>query len=136
MMVDETSRFAGQTLRNETITRRRYSRLNDWHPIDMVDLKKLIGIIYLMGIHSLPALKDYWSTDVLYNTSIFKNVMPRHRYPKNILKFWHFSDNEAEHTGRLYKVDQILKYFNVRMATVYLAEQHLALDESMVLWRG
>ena len=41
MMVDETNRFAEQTLCNETITQRMYSRLNDWYPIDMVDLSLL-----------------------------------------------------------------------------------------------
>ena len=85
-------------------TRSRYSRLNDWkNTIYAIEMKRFLGIIYLIGIHSLPELTQYWSNDFLYKTTAFSAIMSRDRF-HNILKCWHFSDNDAEYTNRLYKV--------------------------------
>ena len=135
MMVNETNLFAEQRLADMSMTRRKYSRLNKWHPMDIIEMKRFVGILYLMGIHLLPCLKDYWSNDVLYKTFIFQKLMSRNRF-QNILKFWHFSDNENATTSRLYKVEPMIQCSNEKMSTIYVPNEHLPLDESVVLWRG
>ena len=46
-----------------------------------------------MGIHFLPEINFYWSTDELYNAPIYGESMCRDRF-KQILRFWHFNDND------------------------------------------
>ena len=87
-----------------------------------------------MGIHSLPALTNYWSRNVLYHAEIFNLIMSRNRF-QNILKFWHFRDNELDRTSMLYKVNP-LTIFQRKNVEHLCPDEHLSLDESMVLWRG
>ena len=85
-MAEEANPFTQQILANAS-TRSRDSRLNDWkNPIDAIEMKKILGIIYLMGIHSFPELTQYWSKDFLYKTTAFSAIMSRNRF-QNIFKF-------------------------------------------------
>ena len=62
--------------------------------------------------------------------------MSRNRY-QDILKFRHFADNEnPHHSGRLYKIQPILDYFDAKMRSTYIPNSDLSLEESMILWRG
>ena len=54
--------------RNQTFRKLKYanklkpvSRINDWDDVDIKEIKIYIGIVLLMGLHSLPTLQDYLS---------------------------------------------------------------------------
>ena len=46
----------------------------------------------LMGLHTLPALENYWSTNYYLGTPNIVAKFPRDRF-KNILRELHFNDN-------------------------------------------
>lgn len=43
---------------------------------------------------------------------------------------------ELRSDDRLFKIRMVLNYFNNKMSEVYYPGKHLALDESMILWKG
>jgi hypothetical protein len=61
--------------------------------------------------------------------------MSRNRFML-ILRNLHFFDNENHDNNRLNKIEPLIKYFNNKMSDIYEASENLALDESMVLFRG
>ena len=132
MLVVETNRYA-----NQEIDRRRplqpNSRYKSWQPIDAVEMKKFIGILYLMGIVRLPTIELYWSRDVLYRFNGFCSVMSRNRF-QEILRFWHFADNNIE-VSRLDKVMPLVDQLNLKIEEIYHPRRDLSIDESMMLWR-
>lgn len=52
------------------------------------------------------------------------------------LHFCNNSESNSKNRSRIYKVEEILNYFNNRMNEIYEPSKNLSLDESMVLWRG
>lgn len=50
------------------------------------------------------------------------------------LRALHFSHSES--SNRLNKIENIVNYFNKKMKEVYEQSKNLALDESIVLFRG
>lgn len=67
-----------------------------------------------MGIHQIPDLDCYWSSDPALNVPVVSNVMPCKRY-KKINKVLHLNDNStALHTGtpaydKLHKVRPLVE---------------------------
>lgn len=47
-----------------------------------------------------------------------------------------FTASVPQSTSRTEKVDEIVNYFNTKMASIYSTAKQLSLDEAMVLWRG
>ena len=133
LMTAETNRYAEQEIDRHRPLRRN-SRYKSWKPVDSVEMKKFIGILYLMGIVRLPTIELYWSRDVLYRFNGFTSVMSRNRF-QEILRFWHFSNNEEE-VSRLGKVMPLIDHLNNKMKEIYQPERGLSIDESMMLWRG
>jgi len=53
-----------------------------------------------------------------------------------LLRNLHFTDSEYNVNNRLNKIEPIVTYFNNKMTEIYEPSENLALDESMVLFRG
>ena len=94
----------------------------------------------LMGINTLPAISDHWSTDVLFHNPVFKSVMSRNRY-QIISKFLHFADNSkynANDPNRdgLYKVRPLQNYLVAKFQEVYYPSKSVSIDEQLLLHKG
>lgn len=115
------------------------SRITDWKPLTVSTLKTFLGLWLHMGNIQLNRLQDYWKTDELYNLSCFRNNMSRNRFLA-ILRCLHFSKiperGDPEYGDRLCRIRWLQNYFNERIDEIYYPNKELALDESMVLWRG
>lgn len=134
LMVTETNRNAEQTLANRRLSRR--SRLRNWKETDAVEMRKFLGLIIWMGLSSCPRISDYWSTSILYKNSVAPNVMSRNRF-QLLLRFWHFNDNQnPEEPGRLSKIAPLINLLNKVFKNLKTAEEELAIDETMVPFRG
>lgn len=133
-MVEETNRYATQEI-NRNRPLRRNSRLNAWHPTTVEEMKVFLGLLLQMGPVNLPTLEHYWREENLYKTTLWRDKMSRNRF-QNILRFWHFNNNELPAHGRLDKIDVLLKHLNETMQRIYVPYESLSIDESMVLWRG
>ena len=101
LMVLETNLYDAQEIERHRPLRRN-SRYKAWIKVDAEEMKKFIGILYLMGLVRLPTIEHYWNRDVMYNFEGCKNAMSRNRF-QLILRFWHFANNEEE-TTRLDKI--------------------------------
>ena len=53
--------------------------LDKWQPVTSPEIKRFIGILFLMGIIYKPQIPKYWSANALYNTPIFPEVKNRNR---------------------------------------------------------
>ena len=77
-------------------------------PLDLIDLRKFIGIQLLMGINRLYDERDHWCSDELINTPAIQKAMSRKRYFE-IKRFLHFFDESSvDKTDSLYKVRLLL----------------------------
>lgn len=111
------------------------SRINNWKPLTVPELKTWLGLILHMGTIRLSRVNDYWKTDPLFDLSIFRKTMTRDRFLL-ILRCIHFSDNKRQSDDRLKKVNILLDWFNNQMLRLYYPGKDLSLDEGMILWRG
>lgn len=139
LLVRETNRYAEQKLiigiTNETIARN--SILANWTDTNRQEMLKFLGIVIWMGLDQKPRLKDYWSTNFIYKTSIHTVTrMSRCRF-EALLSCLHFSDNEACPEGnRLFKLESLLNICNKNFQAALTPGQYVCIDESMVPFRG
>lgn len=134
LMVNETNSNADSVISKLRLSRR--SRLKNWKPTNPDEMKKFLGLLMWMGLVPLPKITDYWSNNTLYKNEVARNVMSRNRF-QLILRFWHFNSNEnLQRDGRLGKILPLITKLNDLFSSNKDAEQVLAVDESMVPFRG
>ena len=51
-----------------------------WTPITGNELAAFLAIFIAMGINSLPAIDDYWSSDPIMGNEWIKSIMVRNRF--------------------------------------------------------
>jgi len=104
-------------------------------------MKLFIGITMLMGVVRKPTLDMYWSKSSLFETPAFGSLLTRNRYCL-ILKFLHFSDNDAMPAktdpsyDRLYKIRAVYDLLSSAYMEAYTPGQHVCIDEGMIRWFG
>ena len=142
LFVRETNRYAGQYMAQHKDSMKEHSYAQQWKPTDANEMKTFLGLIFLMGVVYKPRLSMYWSTDELYSTPIFSQVMTRDRFLV-LLKFWHFADNmdpsydvRDPNRDKLHKVRPLIDMMRSRCKRVYAPGKYLSVDESLVLFKG
>ena len=78
-LVSKTNEYANRVINANRPLRHR-STWNSWTDVNVPDIKKFIGVIFSMGILSLPSYKEYWSKDLLYKNEHFPTIMSRERF--------------------------------------------------------
>ena len=109
-------------------------------PVDYVEMKKFLGLTFLMDIVKLSTVNLYWFWEELYHHWIFSRSMTQNRF-QIIMKFLHSNDNHVydpngENRDRLNKVWLLLEMIQERMRKVYTPGQHLSIDKLLVLYKG
>lgn len=139
ILVEQTNLYATQHKRkNPNLP--PHSRANEWFDTTRAEMKQFVALSLLMVIVRKPEIAHYWSTNPLLKGSIFNSVMPRNRF-QSILQFLHFADksqfdpNDPDH-DRLYKVRPVVEYLVNKFRTVYVPEDHISIDEELLLWKG
>ncbi|XP_053305988.1 piggyBac transposable element-derived protein 4-like [Spea bombifrons] len=118
-----------------------FSKQQNWDPTDAMELRRFWALTLCMGIIKKPSIRSYWSKDIVMSTPIFPHTMPRLRY-EMLLGFLHFNDNsqcppkEDPRYDRLYKIRPLLTHFQARFAELYTPQQNLAIDESLMKFKG
>ena len=130
----ETNLFARQTEKMEAQGQKK----RPWTPVTLDELQVCFAFLILMGPLQKPSYKDYWSTDELWETSLFSRTMPRDRF-LDIMSCLHFNDNtryDADEGDRLFKlrplVDALLRNFKA----AYVPTRHISTDESLANYYG
>ncbi|XP_067014799.2 uncharacterized protein [Anabrus simplex] len=85
--------------------------------LSLLELQAFIGVLIIMGFHTLPSIRHYWSSDPNFHVSRISSIMSLKRFLK-IMRFLHMNDNEKmpkrNEPGydRLYKVRPLLDHLN------------------------
>ena len=89
-----------------------------------------------------PSTPFYWSTDELFSTPIFSQLMTRNRF-QLIENFLHFNnkldpnyDPLDENRDQLHKVHPILDILRRQCKSVWCPGKELSVDQSLVLFKG
>ncbi|CAJ0933349.1 unnamed protein product, partial [Ranitomeya imitator] len=104
-------------------------------------MMKYWGLVLHMGIVKKPEIRQYWSTDILYQTPIYGMVMNRKRF-EAIHKFLHFRDNtdilprDDPNFDRLFKIRPVIEHFSNKFAEVYIPQREICVDESLIHFKG
>lgn len=136
-IIEQTNVYAEEVFLGKNTTEK--SRITTWKPLDLPEFKVFLGLWFHMGNIKVNRLQDYWKTDDLFNFPCFQHHMSRNRFLL-ILRCLHFDKNPSQGEpgfgDRLHKIRFMQEYLNQKMEEVYYPQKNLAIDESMVLWRG
>jgi hypothetical protein len=99
----------------------------------------VLGLFMLMGIIQKPTLRSYFTTKRLISTSEFRDIMTQESL-EIMCKFLHFTDNESksnfEGPEKLFKIFPVLSYLSNKFQELYLPNQDISVDKSLMLWKG
>ena len=100
-----------------------------------MELVGFLAIVINMGIITVPSLEDYWKTSWLTQIPFFSRMMSRDRFE---IIFWmmHVSHAVSHPAKRIDKIRTFLDLLLQRFQSKYTPSQHLAIDESMLGFRG
>jgi len=133
LIVNETNKYAVQVFLSGSGG--PSSRISTWKDTNIPEMKLFIGLLFHNGTIRVNRLEDYWKTSELFNLNFFRQYMSRNRFML-LLRNLHFTESEYNVNNRLNKIEPIVTYFNNKMTDIYEPSENLALDESMVLFRG
>lgn len=132
LIVVETNRYAQE---------KPGSSSNNWINITLEELKAFIGCHILMGIHILPRLHCYWSSDPSLSVPNINKVMTAKRF-KKITEMLHCNDNSMNtnksdvNHDKLFKIRPLLIKINNNCQESYNHSNYLSIDESMIPFKG
>lgn len=136
LIVRETNRYAQVLKQNSSL--KQHSRLNQWQDVDEHDIWLFFAVIMLQSFVPNPVEREYWHPKYPYlKIGNFSDIMFFHKFTL-IKKCLHFVDNDLPPTGdkKLFKIQPIIDHLNHTFSSLYLPEQNIALDESLLLWKG
>ncbi|XP_047360348.1 piggyBac transposable element-derived protein 4-like isoform X2 [Vespa velutina] len=130
---NETNKYYSQNCNKRKLDKKNPKFVD----VTALELRKWFGLVILMGIVKKARIDDYWSTNPLIDTPIFRKTMSRNRF-KQILSFLHFSDNnkKPDNADRLFKVQFIINYFSKKFKENFNPSQNISIDEGIIPWRG
>lgn len=105
------------------------------------EFKAFLGILIIMGFHSLPSIRLYWCANENFFVSRVANIMTQKRF-LNILRYLHLNDNSimpqrgSPTFDKLYKVRPMINRLNDVFAKSFSPDRNLSCDESMVPFKG
>lgn len=138
LFVRETNIYAQKQIdkkrRDNTLTPR--SRLSLWVNVTLVEMKKYISILFLMGICRRKSLAEYWSNDKFLHFPAIKSLMTMRRF-EVLSSVLHLTSKPTLRKGSTgydpwVKIRPFLDAVNDSFVRHYTPNQNLSLDESMV----
>ncbi|XP_008212369.2 piggyBac transposable element-derived protein 4-like [Nasonia vitripennis] len=95
----------------------------------------------LMGIHKLPRVRNYWSSDPFLKVDCVANIMPYTRFSK-LTEMIHFNDNDSmlprtdPNYDKLHKIRPLIDHINQTSNKSYNTSKTVSVDESMIPFSG
>ena len=113
----------------------------EWEDLTVPELQSFLGTVLLMGVHVLPTIESYWSTNIFLGASNVVLSFPRDRFTQ-ILRELHFNDNssavERGQPGydRGYKMRPVVDSILEKCLSLYKPHRENSVDEAMVKYKG
>ena len=99
--------------------------------VDNNELKAFLGINYIMAIHKLITIAEYWRVDNYFGNNVIQNTIIRNRFCE-ILQNLHFAGNMYDDkTDKGFKVRPVIDHLNKKFAEVLSNEKEESIDEHM-----
>ena len=76
----------------------KHARSEEWKPVTVIEMKKILGFIFITGIVQKPKLELYWSMRGIFQNPLFPQTMSRNRF-QLIQRYLHFNDSNAAGTN-------------------------------------
>ena len=137
LLVAETNRYATQFIRSQLFVKAN-SRVNDWKPTTVAELKCFVALLLAMGLDDRPTYECYWATSPIFQTPFWSSIMTRNRF-QLIMKFFHLVDNSAHdptQNDKLWKLRPIVDRLQTAFPHFYVPEKDVSIDETMVAFTG
>nr|CAH7740636.1 unnamed protein product [Callosobruchus chinensis] len=105
------------------------------------ELDAFLGILIVMGFHSLPTMRSYWSTNENFHVERVSKVFSLKRFLK-ITRYLHINNNEkmpqpgTPSFDKLYKLRPLIDHLTSVFQTAFTPYRHLSVDESMCAFKG
>lgn len=129
LLITQTNLYAAQT------------QILNWKDVTVEEMRAFIGMLIGMGMHEVPSLDMFWSSDPLFGVPPIVAVMSRDRF-KKILQGLHLNDNSKTpgrgdtNFDKLYKVRPLLDLMNNQFQTQSVTSSSMSIDEAMILFKG
>lgn len=107
---------------------------SSWFETTEDELKAFIGINILMGIHRLPCLSDYWSSDPALRVAYVADRMSRNRFEK-ICQYFQCSSG-GDRADKLSKVSPFIQVLQENFPKLLVPWPALSVDEAMIKFNG
>ena len=140
-IVEQTNLFAQQYIDSHELSRR--SRVQQWakSPHDVVELKKFLALIIIMGLISYPSIEDYWVTSWPFATPTFSSILKRDRFSL-LMRFLHLNDSSKyipkgePGYDALYKLRPFADPLIANFRAAYTLGREVSVDEGMIGFKG
>ena len=96
-------------------------------------MKGFLAVSLNMGITQLQNLKNYWSTSITTDLPFFRSVFPRNRFFQ-ILGTLHIGNINGD--LKRDKIEPLLDHLVPAFQSSYTLSQHVAIDESVIAFKG
>ncbi|CAH2088567.1 unnamed protein product [Euphydryas editha] len=117
------------------------NKQKNWENTFVTEIRAFLGMLVLMGVHPLPNIDLYWSSDPFFCVSEIADVMTSKRF-KMILKNLHLNDNSQmpkkgePQFDKLYKIRPLIKTMNETFQSAAKNKCSQSIDECMVKFKG
>lgn len=141
LIVDQTNLYASQYQDRRSNQKEGPGPSKNWSDTTPAEIKALLGVMIIMGVHRLPHLSNYWSSDPYLYVSSVAQTMTSKRY-KKLIENLHLNDNttavEKNEVGydKLHKVRPLMDRLRIKILSCYNHSSCLAVDESMIPFKG
>lgn len=136
LLVEQTNLYAEKVIGSKIL--KRFSRYHSWKPTDKDEMFLFLAMHMLTGLIWKPQIEKYYTTKPIFCTPGFPRLLSLKRF-RLLSRFLHFTDSSIPPPAKnkkLHKIQPILDYLLNRFSEVYTPERDLAVDESLLLWKG
>nr|CAI5847847.1 unnamed protein product [Callosobruchus analis] len=126
------SNICGDKLSKSNRPKQKNCRSKNFPEIKKGELDRFIGLTLLRAQIGFPELRKAFSHDPVYYHPFFSRSMSGRRYEQIVRCFCCY---EKVTQDKLYKISPLLERLLKNFQDAYAPEEHLSLDESMLLFR-
>ena len=136
LIVDQTNKYAAKVNDEKRRSGKMLRKSRDllWHNTNISEMYCFLSLVILQGIVQKPSISSYYSRNAPIATPFFGKCIGRDRFHL-LLKYLHFTEDDSK-TEPTIKFKVVLDFLLEKFRTLYVPEQNISIDESLLLWKG